>query len=82
MAPTNECKKEPLSKGVVQHKKERGFCPVTSKESYRGLMMSDVILAAMKNIQLYITENPKADNELLEEWAMPQLKSVLERLTR
>jgi hypothetical protein len=75
-------KKEPLSKGVVQHKKERGFCPANSKESYRGLMMSDVVLAAIKNIQLHITENPKADNELLEEWALPQLNSVFERLTR
>ena len=75
-------KKEPLSRGVTRHKKERGFCPNPNKGSVRGIMMSDVVLAAMENIRLHITENPKCDNELLEEWALPQLQSVIERLLR
>lgn len=74
--------KEPLSKGVVRHKKERGFCPAASQASVRGCMMSDVIQAAINNIDLHVTTHIGEDNELLTEWAIPQLRSVLDRLLK
>lgn len=74
--------KEPLSRGVVRHKKERGFCPEPSKASVRGCMMSDVIQAAISNILLHVDSHYEDDNELLTEWAIPQLRSVLDRLLK
>ena len=74
--------KVPLSNGVVRHKKERGFCPAPAKASVRGCMMSDVIQAAIKNIELHVTTHGDDDNELLTEWAIPQLRSVLDRLLK
>ena len=72
--------KEPLSKGVVKHKKERGFCPAPSRASVRGCMMSDVIQAAINNINLHVDNHSGEDNEMLTEWVLPQLWSVLDRL--
>ena len=77
-----EKEKGSLSKGVIRHKKERGFCPAPAKASVRGCMMSDVIHAAIKNIDLHVATHMGDDNELLTEWAIPQLRSVLDRLLK
>lgn len=74
--------KPPLFKGVVKHKKEQGFCPVPAKESVRGCMMSDVLQAAVKNIELHVSKDQFNDNELLVDWAIPQINSIIERLLK
>jgi len=62
------------------HQDVRGIKP-KSKAS-RGVMLSDIAEAALKNIELYMTKTDGfgQEFELLTDFVIPQLKEIITRL--
>lgn len=50
--------------------------------SSRGLQCSDILTAAIKNIQLHMDFSDGIDNHHLTDFAIPQLEEVIARLKR
>ena len=65
---------------MIQSTEIIGIKPKSS--SSKGVMLSDIAEAALKNIELYMTKTDGfgQEFELLTDFAVPQLKEIIKRL--